>query len=226
MEDRVHFPEDNPKLIARLILFLYTNHYPRIADGDEDDCKVAADRNERWFSSLRSLLNQSTDIFNLSFEDETLQTWDTDSMLVHALMHALADKFDVPNLLEQARRNYDQAAKCFQVGRVCFNDFAESVKIVYRTTGNDDRRLRDITLSAARVELEVMRNADTEEDPDEQNVLFRDLLLSTPEYAVELLITNLRKTPVKCQTCQDTDFQRNKCSCGLGDDCRDDYCGI
>ena len=61
VECTVNFPDDDPKVIARLILFLYTNHYPHnYLPLHEADSRSA---NETWFKGLRTLLSASDDNF-------------------------------------------------------------------------------------------------------------------------------------------------------------------
>jgi BTB/POZ domain len=212
LEDKVDFPEEDPKLIARLILFLYTNYYPLwqnpYHEGDEQKA------NAKWFKALRSLLAPSDDPFLLPVEAKGFPDSYGDSLAIDAAMHNLADKYDIPKLAVEARRNYMQARKRLICWYPVFEVFAESVKIVYQTTTPTDRRLRDIALLVGQDTLEDMRVIREFEEEAEDGPLMKELLMGTPEFALELLTIDLKIVRVVCDDCETPYFVSDICDCG------------
>lgn len=216
------FPEDDPKLIARHILFLYTKYYPHEI-GDRD-VHASLEANEVWFKCLRALLSPSDDIFVHEREVEIFEEWSADGLATDATMHALADRFDVPKLAFEARKNYLRAKMVLEDYR-CPRDFVQSVKVVYTTTRSTDRRLRDIALYAVQQDLESLRKSENETDDHEGNQIIRRLLVSTPQYALELLTIDLGLCHIWCEKCQMKYFcATSPCACGMRGVCGNESC--
>ncbi|ERF68885.1 hypothetical protein EPUS_04537 [Endocarpon pusillum Z07020] len=150
-EGAVDFPEDDPKLIARLIFFLYTEYYPVWKPGQaQGNARTVA--SSKWMKSLRELLH-SEDIFINKEQGEIYESVGTESLATDTWMHELAGRLDVPKLAAEAQKNYGQAISRLEALHTMgsedyclMEDFATSVKVVYQTTSATDRRLRDIAL--------------------------------------------------------------------------------
>ncbi|KAF7504601.1 hypothetical protein GJ744_002028 [Endocarpon pusillum] len=221
VEGAVDFPEDDPKLIARLILFLYTEYYPVWKPGQAQGNagKVAS---SQWMKSLRELLH-SEDIFINKEQGEMCESMGTESMAIDTWMHALADRLDVPKLAAEAQKNYGQARS--RMEDLCsVEDFAASVKVVYQTTSTTDRRLRDIALFSVQEDLGWLQRSSSVTDTDEEDEWLLDLLRSTPEYAIQLLAIDVKRVVVWCELCQRKISVVNLCSCGMRGLCGDVDC--
>jgi hypothetical protein len=138
VDDTVDFPEDDPKLIARLILFLYMDYYPvrnnKTAGLDDSPAPVV-----EWMGSLRRLLRPSNDIFVHPLDAHIFKLLGTESMTTDVLMHALADKYEAPKLATKARQDYLHAI--IRLDRdESMGDFVTSVRIVYQKTSNTDHK--------------------------------------------------------------------------------------
>lgn len=213
------FPKDDPKLIARLILFLYTEYYPVWKPGQaQGNARTVA--SSKWMKSLRKLLH-SEDIFINKEQGEIYESVGTESMATDTWMHALADRLDVPKLAAEAQKNYGQAISRLEALHTMgsedyclMEDFATSVKVVYQTTSATDRRLRDIALFSVQDCLSWLWSSSLA-DIDEQDELLLGLLRSTPEYAIELLAIDIKRVVVWCELCQRKSSVVNLCSCGM-----------
>lgn len=134
VENTVDFPDDDPKSIARLILFLYTEYYPVwIKDANDED---SSPRTAEWFGCLQSLLDSSRrSVDSENVEDAKVEQ--AGSMAIDASVHALADRLDIPKLAVEARKPYLQARNRLTENGLLpelWQDFFNSVKIVYDTT--------------------------------------------------------------------------------------------
>lgn len=185
VENSVNFPDDDPKSIARLILFLYTENYPlwRKYTLLED----SSPRTAEWFECLQSLL-RSSKTSNHSEKVEDTEVEQAGSMATDASIHALADRLEVPKLAIEARKSYLQARTRIAEARLLpelWQDFFSSVKIVYDTTLESDRRLRDVCLFTMETQLQILQAHGIQggEEDHSTDVLIRELLASVPRYA-------------------------------------------
>jgi hypothetical protein len=222
VESAVTFPEDDPKVIARLILFLYTSYYlHKTPDTDADD---DLDANETWFNCLRSLHRPSDDVFIYETDAKIFEAWNIDGLATDAKMHALADRLDVPKLATEARKNHLQA-KVRLESYEYLEEFFQSVTVVYATTSSTDRRLRDIAVFAIHKQLDALQDSENENGDTKEDDLLRKLLVSTPQYTLELLTINVKKFHVWCDACHKK-FTRTAttCACGMRGFCGDEDC--
>ena len=139
-------------------------------------------------------------------------------------MHAIADRLDVPKLVTAAHKNYSLAqARLDQTGNL--EGFVQSVRVVYTTTSSTDRRLRDIALFAIQWDLAYLHKSENEEDDDEEDKLIRELLASTPQYALELLTIDVSYIHTWCQRCRRKyAHTATTCACGMRGICGDMDC--
>lgn len=182
----------------------------------------------KWMESLCRLLGPSEDIFIHPSDTEDFSRNKSESMATDAAMHAIADEYNVPKLAMEARKSYLQAETRLTEDRALhrsLDDFLNSVKIVYQTTTDTYRRLRDIALFVVQGRLNTLRLSVTEHDDDEEDGLLRGFLTSAPRYALELLTTDLQSTHVVCNKCQGTSFpEPHLCDCGMRGICGDKDC--
>jgi hypothetical protein len=234
----VNFPEDDPKLMARLILFLYTEDFPawdysepQLPAWNRHQQKACPASTTKWMNSLRSLLHSSdrTDtVFINSSHAKIFEKDYRESLTTIVLIHTLAVKMEVPKLEIKVRQEYLKVtsglphSKCKKSGET---DFLTSIKTIYRTTSDTDRSLRDIALFAVQGRLKRLRECTAtkgEGDDDDKN--FRKTLLSMPEFAVELLTFNQRGRSFWCDHCKRRSFGNYVCACGMRDLCGDSLC--
>ena len=126
----------------------------------------------------------------------------------NAEMYALGDKYDIQGLKRLS-------AWKFQTGFDAIKDnFCELLKviaaipIVYRTTPDTDRTLRDIILTIARRDWERLAAI----------LKFKDLVADNPSFAIDL-IKKMSQLPerVVCKSCKSpyTFIVRSNCGCDI-----------
>jgi hypothetical protein len=225
----VDFPEDDPKLIARLILFLYMDHFPawnHTSDNQEGSAWTYPNRQRegcpvlttKWMDSLRSLLHLSDNVFINGSDAEIYEQDYGESLATVVSVHALAVKMDVPKLATAAQQEYLKAktglphSNCVDRRE---DDFLTSIKIVYQTTLDTDRSLRDIALFAVQRRLAKLRECISKDLEDDEDTKFRETLSSTPEFAVELLTFNQHGKAVQCNKCKRMSAAILYCACGM-----------
>ncbi|KAF7504609.1 hypothetical protein GJ744_002036 [Endocarpon pusillum] len=116
----VTLEEDDPQMVARLIVFLYSRTYPMTGK----DAKKSAD-------SVRRLLASNDQAYRDQSEDEKLLTF-------HASLYGVADKFECHELKELCQNAYIWGLH----GSFSIPDFISSIKVVYETTPETDIGLR------------------------------------------------------------------------------------
>ncbi|ERF68890.1 hypothetical protein EPUS_04542 [Endocarpon pusillum Z07020] len=116
----VTLKEDDPQMVARLIVFLYSWTYPMTGK----DAKKSAD-------SVRRLLASNDQAYQDQSEDENLLTF-------HASLYGVADKFECESLKENCQKAYIRALH----GSFSIPDFISSINVVYETTPETDIGLR------------------------------------------------------------------------------------
>lgn len=238
----MNFPEDDPKLIVRLILFLYTKYFPEWGSCNSRR-EVYMAPITMWMCYILRLLHPFDTAFINSSDAEIYEQDCRESLATVALVHALAVKMDVPKLAMTAQQEYLKArivlphSKCVDSSE---KDFLASIKIVYQTTLDTDRSLRDFALFAVQSRLAKLRKCiSKDQEGDDEDIMFREMLSSTPEFAVELLTFNQHgkqfrkmlfmpefagasRTSGKsfgCDQCKRTSYGSYSCACGMQDRC-------
>ncbi len=112
--------EDDPKMIARFIVFLYSLTYPMTSN----EAKLSAD-------SVRQLLVSSSQTYCDQSAHENL-------LAFHASLYGVADKFECESLKEACKNAYVRALR----RRFSIPDFISSINVVYETTPEADTGLR------------------------------------------------------------------------------------
>ncbi|KAM3416586.1 hypothetical protein BST61_g8177 [Cercospora zeina] len=67
-------------------------------------------------------------------------------LVLHTQVYALGEKYDIPSLKQLARRKFEMAAACYYDAP----ELAEAIQLVYQSTVDTDRGLRDIVLQLFR----------------------------------------------------------------------------
>ncbi|KAK7425167.1 hypothetical protein QQX98_000082 [Neonectria punicea] len=121
----IDLPDDDPEAVASMICFLYRGCYPR----------VEPDAERPQLSKLGETWNIET------YGEETIALQD-EYLCLHAKVYALAEKYQISGLKEMAHRSFS-----FLIPRtISPHNFAEASEIVYTTTIDADRGLRDLVV--------------------------------------------------------------------------------
>lgn len=70
---------------------------------------------------------------------------DTESeshLVLHTQVYALGEKYDIPSLKQLARQKFEMAAACYYDAA----ELAEAIEVVYQSTIDTDRGLRDVVV--------------------------------------------------------------------------------
>jgi hypothetical protein len=160
-EGRADLSDEEPEIVARLILFMYygQDHPPHATSEQESMMRLA------------KLLDRPGD------------TIIKNTLSVQAALIAAADKYQMPDTLVdccQAAYNYRVEAEWCSPGQEVVIDFIASVKIIYQSSPAAGLRGRAITTAQSNI-------------AELQHVLkFRELLLATPEFAIDLATKGVR----------------------------------
>ena len=111
--------------------------------------------------------------FGEVFEDANF----TSAHQLHAAMYALGDKFEFSGLKDRALANFVQPALINSLQTV--RGFIESIPIVYSSTPDSDRRLRDVTVQKIKASPPRFLQEDVKE-------LFQKTLVEVPDLSWDL----------------------------------------
>lgn len=172
LTNEINLPEDDPELIRLMLDYLYrldydyTNGKTSSRDVTElrpeptsvrdrealDDAPVMCQPGHLQLFRRRHVAEEEIkkDKGRISF-DENLETNDVDwprspktGLATHARMYALADKYQIGGLKALAQRKFQKAA----LQHWNSEEFAPALHIVYTSTLEEDRGLRDVVISA------------------------------------------------------------------------------
>lgn len=107
-------------------------------------------------------------------------------------MYTLGDKYDIPKLREYAKNELQLKLSTSSSLR----NFFQSIYIVYESTPENDRSLRNVVVMATRLRMERIVTNDTSKSD------FADVVKNLPEFAVDLF-TDIALKPevVGCGKC-------------------------
>ncbi|KAK5190857.1 hypothetical protein LTR72_000668 [Exophiala xenobiotica] len=123
-DGRVNFPEEDPKILSRVIFFLYAGDYNDDVAENVPDC-------------FHKLL-QCQAIEKPTPEDEKWPEYLVGMLKTDALVYKCADMLGVDSLKAQAARRFLSLAR----KSISCRGFEEAVKAMYESTACDDRILR------------------------------------------------------------------------------------
>lgn len=179
---KADFPEDQPAILARALIYVYCGTYPDLA------LKNIVP-NEHQFSGVEE-----------DYDEQSLCA----KRVLHATMFALAVK-----LCDDAMKNYARVAfralwykepgildnNCCATA-TCENNLEifKVQRIIYDSTPARERDLRDIVVHSAQFEIQ------------DTNLMassyFRDALCGHPEFSVDLVTYPLTSMMAKCEACE------------------------
>ena len=192
-EQAADLPDDDPKMVARLLLFLYTRRYP--VRGTEEWQELD---NEHYYAHRKQLASVIGCNDN---EDEIPRI----SLCVEATVHGLAEKYVVPRLKKLSIEAYQASAKIKVWSPQTIEQFTRSIKIVYSTTKPSDQ-LRDFVIWKTQIKYLTKPYFNA----------FQELFTSNGDFAWDLVTRCKSKTWVWCKVCEASVmlFQRD-CMCGM-----------
>ena len=109
-------------------------------------------------------------------EEDDGHTWRSAHQL-HAAMYALGDKYDVTSLKNRARANFNRPASKVYIWDL--QGFIDSIPLVYSSTPDSDRGLRDITVSKIKENPSQYLHEDVKAS-------YRKVLFEVPEFSWDL----------------------------------------
>jgi hypothetical protein len=205
----MEFPDDEPGLLARLLIFLYCGVYPRRISRSADEMPP----DEPGISS--SQLNL-VDSFTSTGDDFELE------LNLHASMYGMGDKYLVEELKAFSLRKF-----CRSWSRYCKRTYTDTVsecihktdhsalitqilaESVYYKTPQSDRGLKDLLLTF------MLRDY---WDAGYEHITmapYKGLLLAVPDLAYDMLTYRLRDVTASCPRCgmQDFSILGRHCTC-------------
>lgn len=84
---------------------------------------------------------------------------DTESeshLVLHTQVYALGEKYDIPSLKQLARQKFEMAAACYYDAA----ELAEAIELVYQSTIDSDRGLRDVVVQLFRMHPQLAQTQD------------------------------------------------------------------
>lgn len=173
---------DDPQLMAIFLVFLYSGTYPIHREGKSAPAE-----------SVRRLLyinNQA----NLDLSE------DKDPLTAHASLYGLADKFECPSLKQLCQNAYIRALRA----KFSILDLISSIDVVYKTTPENDKGLRNWALVASNGYKSMLQ----------PHPSFKALFTSTPDFSWDFATADNESRTYWCRSCvRFLQFADVICSC-------------
>ena len=211
----VRLDEEQPALVARLLLFAYTSSYPTTPISDQP------------VPQFKMLPEPPIN------EDGRATEW-TFRANIHVHMYQLADKYDMPLMKAQARKRFliafygkDEYHPDFEIFgtavETChWSTKADMISYVYTQAPSVDRELRDI------VSHYYIRRMNTTKDYRSlmESTAMRDLVINTPDFATDVALCTDTTMVHMCESCdlKKKPFLAWRCECGKVDSCESEGC--
>lgn len=198
MTGRIVLEEDDASAVERMLMYLYTLDYddgrsssPAVSSfvpGDhdakavEDDFEgsvLGSENHEVTLVTAEPLQHTDQESLSAPSEDDQKRTRVIANMLLSNIqVYAVAEKYDIPELKELAKSKFlDYVDFLLSV-----EDYAAIIKLVYESTPNSDRGLRDAVALACIGEIRTMVI-----DP-----VFIALLRDVGDFGVDILCGSLK----------------------------------
>ncbi|OAL01024.1 hypothetical protein IQ06DRAFT_136109 [Phaeosphaeriaceae sp. SRC1lsM3a] len=179
-EKHIDLPEDDPEMIRRLITYLYLGDYDpsnswdphKFKDIDQqgsttttsstyhprlkafgtsatDPCACLAPNLRNIVQLPKTIGSNASSLPTCTKAVDEVQV--ANPLTIHATMYALGDKYHVQGLCELAKEKFES---CLQ-HHAHSEDFVSAVQIVYSSTPDSNRNLRDSVLGAFRTQFQT-----------------------------------------------------------------------
>ena len=139
--------DDDPQAVKRMLVYLYTLDYP-----DEGDSGVPAEHlavehsPQPHFLHETSTTTEEGTVLGTNLERSDDATLHSVRMMNNVLVYAIADKYDIVELKELAKRKFQTVAN----SKWPHDNFLAVVREVFSTTPDGDMGLRQVVLDACR----------------------------------------------------------------------------
>ncbi len=130
------------------------------------------------------------------------------SMNINAELYALGDKYDIKGLKKLSSKKFEAALDRIRGGAL---EFCAAIPLVYTTTPDTDRTLRDLVFRAVSRNWKLLSAAPN----------FKDCMLRNPGFVIDV-VNKMCQSPLlgPCKRCKSEDLWKVdhvKCSCGWGE---------
>jgi len=189
----INLEDDDPRMVKKMIDFLYKTRYDDDRTIDEEDLKDLADQH----STITSCTSSAGE--TQPKESATTAPHPTDfikgPLVTNAKVYILGDKYDIPSLKEVAVRKYEETVK-----DLWNNDtFAESAKLVYDNIVSENDMLKPKIIKIVTTNMSQLLQRDD----------FVRVLRSNGDIATDVLNAMLEKVK-SCANCGN--FQYSICN--------------
>ena len=194
-EGMIDLVEDDPGIVARMLIYLYN---PGLY---ESTCNSSDYYGRTFASEMERRVN-----FMKPDECEGF----SDRATIHAQLHGLSKKYDIPDLalasserfVEHVKRTHDYES--WHENSECLVDLIDAIKVVYGLEQDSDRILQEAVVYLARIFAKKVTMYELHEDLDmEENIRsFRDLLSSASDFAWDLVTLDFEKARFACDWCE------------------------
>lgn len=197
----ISFGEDDPDLLARALIFLYTSQYP-----DSDISNATSQVAHGQFTALNDAYKISPDSYSTKCR-------------LHAAMYSIADKYRIATLKTWRRRCFarawldrdDEKAQSTSLTAEDAANYLAVVPFVYDSTPASDRGIRNIVVLGAQFDFQRRHGL-------AQNAM-QHLIKTTPDFAFDLISLPLERGFRRCRSCcaQEAVQLSTYNTCGLQD---------
>jgi hypothetical protein len=209
----VDLVEDQPEIVARMLLYIYGPEYYTVGE----DFRSFSNRDH--YDEGRMRLSRippgrgSGDTFNSAVNTMRLTT--------HALLHGVSRKYDIPGLRNRTRECFLETAQyLLEIDPtltdwfLTSDDIIDAIKIIYGTEQESDRIFKEGIVYIAQRLAKFMGAHDEKRDVRP----FRQVLMSLEDFAWDMVSMDFEKSVFRCGRCQETfdiyDYHDEKDGCG------------
>ena len=151
--------DDDPQTVDRMLLYLYMLDYP-----DDDVPNVVAEHVVKECSAMPHLQREISATTEEEIDSSTTlepsecAARQDSRMMNNALVYAIAEKYDIPELKELAKRKFQTLAS----SKWSHDDFHAVTEVVFSTTPDGDMGLRQVVLDVCEGHFqEILKDRDT-----------------------------------------------------------------
>jgi hypothetical protein len=186
-------PDDDPKIVARLLVYLYTKSYPILGRSKWLDLD-----NEHYYAYRKKLA------FLMGCNDSNDDIPKT-SLSVEVAVHGLAEKYMIPKLKQLSREAYQMIVQRQAWCPQATQQFITSISTIYKTTRPSDP-LREFVVWMTQREHWMRPSFSA----------FQELISSEGSFAWDLASKGMARPWVWCRDCGAAlDLPREICQCGM-----------
>ncbi len=216
--DVIELLDEDPDIVARVLIYLYNPvFYANVADWINADCSEVGIFNEaRRRQAL--LIPDDRSCRGKRFYD---------SLPVHAKVHGLSQKYDIPDLTRvSCERFVEWVAHLIEIDSTltaCPEDgryLVDVIKIVYGSQQASDLILREAAVYLARKYARSIQDNAEEKDVQRNILAFKEVCSSVDNFAWDMMTLNFENARFACAYCEHefvipkNQWKAAKCRCG------------